>query len=66
MVERVRCAKTAEGKAIFVFFTCGLIGILVGLLKRTSVEDVAMKENFGEEWAEWAPRVPYSLIPWVY
>lgn len=39
---------------------------VVALLGRMSIEDRALKEKFGSEWAEWARRVPYLLIPGVY
>ena len=36
------------------------------LLRRMSAEDMALKKLFGQEWVDWAARVPYKLIPWVH
>lgn len=58
--------ETVAGKAVFANLVCGLVVVLVGLLERVSVEDALLKENFKTQWAEWAQRVPYALIPWVY
>ncbi|KAI9058922.1 ICMT-domain-containing protein [Trametes sanguinea] len=33
---------------------------------RTRLEDEILKEEFGEEWEEWAKRTPYRLIPYIY
>lgn len=57
---------TAGGQALFGSLTTALIAVLIGLLKRMSLEDAALKSNFGEAWTKWAREVPYSLIPWVY
>jgi protein-S-isoprenylcysteine O-methyltransferase Ste14 len=40
--------------------------IISGLLARMSKEDDALRKTFGKQWEEWAKRVPYKLIPWVY
>jgi protein-S-isoprenylcysteine O-methyltransferase Ste14 len=34
--------------------------------RRLPVEDALMRKQFGKQWDEWAARVPYRLIPWVY
>ncbi|EPQ61335.1 ICMT-domain-containing protein [Gloeophyllum trabeum ATCC 11539] len=36
------------------------------VIGRAPREDEMMKRQFGKEWEEWAARVPYKLIPWVY
>lgn len=33
---------------------------------RINDEDAMLKKNFGKEWEDWASRVPYKVIPWVY
>ncbi|KIJ18334.1 hypothetical protein PAXINDRAFT_9404 [Paxillus involutus ATCC 200175] len=43
-----------------------LVGIVVGLVQRMNNEDEMLEKNFGEEWKEWAKRVPCRLVPWVY
>lgn len=47
-------------------FAAAMVSVLVGLLKRMPTEDATLKRAFGQEWVEWARRVPYSVIPWVY
>jgi len=42
------------------------VGSLVGLVQRMNNEDAMLEKNFGDEWKEWAKRVPYRLVPWVY
>ncbi|KAI5828724.1 hypothetical protein K523DRAFT_243862 [Schizophyllum commune Tattone D] len=37
--------------------------MVVGLGKRIQTEDNMLKNNFGEQWQEWAKRVPYRIIP---
>lgn len=57
---------TAGGQIIFGFLAVAKIVNLIGLLKRMPFEDMLLKNKFGEVWSEWARKVPYSLIPWVY
>ncbi|CCM06217.1 uncharacterized protein FIBRA_08462 [Fibroporia radiculosa] len=35
-------------------------------IARTSDEDALLKAKFGTQWDEWAKRVPYKLIPFIY
>ncbi|KAF8236129.1 hypothetical protein L208DRAFT_1391231 [Tricholoma matsutake] len=40
-----------------------------GLLRiaiRTATEDQVLKSQFGQEWEDWAKKVPYAIIPGVY
>jgi len=36
------------------------------VFERINGEDDVLRDKFGTEWEEWARRVPYKLIPWVY
>lgn len=40
--------------------------IMVGLMLRMSKEDAALQKTFGDQWDDWARRVPYNLMPGVY
>ncbi|TFY77564.1 hypothetical protein EWM64_g6444 [Hericium alpestre] len=40
--------------------------VLLGMTRRTAVEDRVLKKEFGVQWDKWAKRVPYRLIPGVY
>ncbi|KAF9221769.1 hypothetical protein BS17DRAFT_784673 [Gyrodon lividus] len=42
------------------------VGLGVGLVTRMNKEDSMLEKNFGEEWKEWAKRVPCRLVPCVY
>lgn len=48
---------------------CYLVFVMGGItvaLVRPHVEDALLRERFGAEWDEWAKRVPYRLIPYIY
>ncbi|KAG9219772.1 hypothetical protein CCMSSC00406_0008149 [Pleurotus cornucopiae] len=36
------------------------------LAVRPKVEDEELKKHFGNEWDEWAAKVPYRIFPYVY
>ncbi|KAF9043352.1 hypothetical protein BJ165DRAFT_1484449 [Panaeolus papilionaceus] len=40
---------------------CGILNT-----SRLPQEDALLKKTFGNEWEEWASRVPYRLIPGIY
>ncbi|EPQ54399.1 hypothetical protein GLOTRDRAFT_76881 [Gloeophyllum trabeum ATCC 11539] len=44
------------------------VGFIVSgfMIYRTRLEDVLLKNQFGEQWDAWARRVPYRLIPFIY
>ncbi|KIJ07789.1 hypothetical protein PAXINDRAFT_173248 [Paxillus involutus ATCC 200175] len=42
------------------------VGIVAAVMQRMKNEDAMLEKNFGEEWKEWARRVPCRLVPWVY
>ncbi|KAJ3513369.1 hypothetical protein NLJ89_g2989 [Agrocybe chaxingu] len=33
---------------------------------RLKKEDDMLRKQFGDQWDQWAQKVPYKLIPWVY
>ena len=35
------------------------------LVVRAEVEDQVLRKEFGNEWEEWARKVPYSFIPYL-
>ncbi|KAF9468416.1 hypothetical protein BDZ94DRAFT_785470 [Collybia nuda] len=58
--------ETLPGSVFFATLAIALGGLLLGFLRRMRTEDEALGEVFGLEWEEWAEKVPYSLIPYVY
>ncbi|KAJ6473161.1 hypothetical protein C8R45DRAFT_1054884 [Mycena sanguinolenta] len=57
---------TTSGKVFGIGYALMMSLIVAGLLSRIKKEDEGLKREFGEEWIEWAAKVPYVLIPWVY
>ena len=59
--------STVGGALIVTAFSIfNIMEISVMTLGRMSLEDAALKKQFGKEWDEWAKRVPYSIFPGVY
>jgi len=54
------------GAAVAASYTAMLLVVLMMLLQRMPVEDVALRKHFGAQWDEWAKKVPYRLVPFVY
>lgn len=42
------------------------VAFFFALVKRTAVEDAMMKKEFGKEWDNWAEKVRYRMIPYVF
>ncbi|KAJ3739648.1 hypothetical protein DFH05DRAFT_484392 [Lentinula detonsa] len=42
----------------------GTLGL--GGISRTRIEDTLLSNEFGNQWSEWATRVPYLLFPYIY
>ncbi|KAE9393320.1 hypothetical protein BT96DRAFT_887343 [Gymnopus androsaceus JB14] len=40
--------------------------IIVITLSRMSVEEKTMHKEFGQQWDEWAKKVPYRLVPGIF
>jgi len=40
--------------------------IIFGLFRRISQEDEALHQLAGKKWEDWAQRVPYKLVPFIY
>ncbi|KAF8063940.1 hypothetical protein FPV67DRAFT_1697666 [Lyophyllum atratum] len=57
---------TVTGMALIGLFVAIRTKAMVSLLQRMPEEDKLLKDAFGEEWEEWARRVPYWLIPGLY
>ena len=56
-----------SGKLIVViyFIVFNIVGPYF-LLERMSKEDIALRNQFGKKWEDWAKRVPYSIFPGIY
>ena len=58
--------NTMSGRLLFVMYFSPLISIIFFTLARMSKEDIALKNQFGKKWDNWAKRVPYSIFPGIY
>ena len=54
------------GRTVVFGIMVVLSGLTVSVCRRVAPEDGLLKDQFKEEWENWAQRVPYALIPWVY
>jgi protein-S-isoprenylcysteine O-methyltransferase Ste14 len=51
---------------ILAYGFAGLLTIWVWMLKkRWETEDRVLKKEFGQQWDEWAQRVPYAILPGI-
>ena len=58
--------NTRLGKLFFVMYFSPYISIIFFTLARMSKEDIALRNQFGKKWDDWAKRVPYSIFPGIY
>ena len=58
--------STILGKLIVVIYFSLLILSVWFTVARMSKEDIALRNQFGRKWDDWAKRVPCSLFPGVY
>ena len=55
------------GKLIIVIYL--IVFHILGpsfIVARMSKEDIALRNQFGKKWDDWAKRVPYSIFPGIY
>jgi protein-S-isoprenylcysteine O-methyltransferase Ste14 len=59
--------NTMLGRLLVVIYFGGIntLGCLF-LLARMSKEDIALRNQFGKKWDDWAKNVPYSVFPGIY
>ena len=59
--------NTMLGKLLVVMYFAVLntLGSFL-LLGMMSKEDMALRDQFGKKWDDWAERVPYSIFPGIY
>ena len=51
---------------VVIYFSLIYILIPIFGLARMSKEDIALRNQFGKKWDDWAKRVPYSIFPGIY
>lgn len=57
---------TPTGMVVAGVYTGLQLYTALGMLFRCSKEDALMRKQFGEQWDEWAGRVRYRLVPFIY
>ncbi|EPT01026.1 hypothetical protein FOMPIDRAFT_47533 [Fomitopsis schrenkii] len=57
---------TPVGMMVAGAYTCLQVYTSLGMLFRCSKEDGLMRKQFGKQWDEWAGRVRFRLMPFVY
>ena len=57
---------TLPGNTVAFGVMVVLSGVSASLCRRVALEDELLKDQFKQEWENWARRVPYALIPCVY
>ena len=57
---------TLPGSTVAFGVMAVVSGVAVSLCRRVALEDELLKSEFKEEWENWARRVPYAVVPWVY
>ncbi|KAH9924400.1 uncharacterized protein B0H18DRAFT_878007 [Fomitopsis serialis] len=58
--------QTQVGSAMAMLHVALSTFLTLSVTWRTVGEDAMLKKHFGKEWEEYAQRVPYRLIPFVY
>ncbi|OBZ74035.1 Protein-S-isoprenylcysteine O-methyltransferase B [Grifola frondosa] len=58
--------STVFGKAAASLWLTILGGTLTTFVLRTGAEDKVLRDEFGEQWDNWAKRTPYKLFPGIY
>lgn len=57
---------TVWGKGAAGMYGALFVPSCIVAVKRPLLEDDLLRRQFGSEWNEWAQRVPYRLIPYVW
>ncbi|PCH35158.1 hypothetical protein WOLCODRAFT_166081 [Wolfiporia cocos MD-104 SS10] len=59
-------ADTLTGKLVGYGYLLSMVYGIVSMTLRTPQEDQLLRKEFGDQWVNWARRVPYKLVPYVY
>ena len=58
--------NTMSGRLLVVIYFSVMFTIIIFTLARMSKEDIALRNQFGKKWDDWAKKVPYSIFPGIY
>ena len=65
-VDEFYGAKSKVVSGLIAFSCVMYASFCFGLYRRTSLEDAMMKKEFGKQWEDWASKVRYKLVPYVF
>ncbi|KIK61768.1 hypothetical protein GYMLUDRAFT_42811 [Collybiopsis luxurians FD-317 M1] len=54
------------GKAIAIAYIVWSIALMYASIIRTKTEDSILSNEFGDQWKQWADKVPYLLLPYFF
>ncbi|OSC99256.1 ICMT-domain-containing protein [Trametes coccinea BRFM310] len=57
---------TRLGRTVIGVWTVWNVLLMIGFVRRVPKEDAVLRKEFGAQWEEWARKVPYTLIPYVW
>ncbi|KAH9942791.1 hypothetical protein B0H21DRAFT_749864 [Amylocystis lapponica] len=57
---------TLLGKVVAIISVGSRVFTVYSILRRTPMEDRLLAERFGEQWKQWAERVPWKWVPGIY
>ncbi|KAI9068224.1 ICMT-domain-containing protein [Trametes sanguinea] len=57
---------TPLGRTVIGAWTVWNVLLMVGFVRRVPKEDAVLRKEFGAQWEEWARKVPYTLVPYVW
>ena len=55
--------QTSWGAIFAVSWGRMQVGLVVAAVRQIPVDDIALREELGEEWDAWARKTPYALVP---
>lgn len=64
--EGLQLWSTLGGMAVAFAWLAILLIMPLGIIARTSAEDDVLRDTFQEQWAEWARKTPYKLVPGLF
>lgn len=65
-MRECKILDTPGGLALIALYAAYALPVTVAFLRRAPLEDTLLRKEFGEQWEQWAERVPYRLIPFVW
>jgi len=65
-LRECRILETIWGQAAMWLYLVFEVYGIASIVARTVLEDRLLRKQFGEQWDEWAKKVPYRMIPFIF